>query len=90
MREGRLHTRAQLDEVIHEGAVRRLRPKVMTVFTDVVALAPILWASSLEPGADVTKRMAAPIVGGLVTSFVLELTIYPAIYVLWKGRGLKR
>ena len=85
-REGRLETRAQLDDAIYEGAVRRLRPKVMTVFTNVVALMPIMWASSLEPGADITKRMAAPIIGGLVTSFVLELTIYPAIYTLWKRR----
>jgi Cu(I)/Ag(I) efflux system membrane protein CusA/SilA len=87
-REGRMQTEAHLHEAIYEGAVRRLRPKVMTVFTDVVGLTPVLWASSMEPGADIAKRMAAPIVGGLVTSFILELTIYPAIYALWKRREL--
>ncbi|MEW6734783.1 MAG: efflux RND transporter permease subunit, partial [Acidobacteriota bacterium] len=84
-KEGRMAGFSDLREAIHEGAVKRLRPKVMTVFTDVVGLVPaVLWASAAETGVDVTKRMAAPIVGGLVTSFILELTIYPAIYAIWK------
>ncbi|MEW6734461.1 MAG: efflux RND transporter permease subunit [Acidobacteriota bacterium] len=81
---GRMVNFGDLREAIHEGAVKRLRPKVMTVFTDVVGLMPVMWASSMETGIDVTKRMAAPIVGGLITSFLLELTIYPAIYAIWK------
>lgn len=89
-REGRLRTVADLDRAIFEGAVRRLRPKVMTVGTDIIGLMPVMWASTTEIGADVTKRMAAPIVGGLVTSFLLELTVYPAIYALWKRRALVR
>jgi Cu(I)/Ag(I) efflux system membrane protein CusA/SilA len=88
--EGRMTSRRDLDAAIYEGAVKRLRPKVMTVFTDVVGLMPVMWAASMETGADVTQRMAAPIVGGLVTSFILELTIYPAIYALWKGAGLPK
>ena len=59
----------------------------MTVATTMIALVPIL--SSTGTGADVMKRIAAPMVGGLVSSFVLELTIYPAIFALWKGRGLR-
>jgi copper/silver efflux system protein len=81
---GHMMNFADLREAIHEGAVKRLRPKVMTVFTDVIGLMPVMWAASTETGIDVTKRMAAPIVGGLVTSFLLELTIYPAIYAIWK------
>lgn len=88
--EGRLNTRRDLDEAIHDGAVKRVRPKVMTVVTTIVALLPIMWAADTATGADVMKRMAAPMVGGLVTSFLLELTIYPAIFVLWKRRGLKK
>ncbi|MEQ1569112.1 MAG: efflux RND transporter permease subunit [Myxococcota bacterium] len=86
---GTLRTEADLREVIYEGAVRRVRPKVMTVFTDVVGLMPVMWAASTDAGADIAKRMAAPIVGGLCTSFLLELTIYPAIYFLWKRGQLQ-
>jgi Cu(I)/Ag(I) efflux system membrane protein CusA/SilA len=57
---------------------------MMTVMTTIVGLLPILWAATTETGADVMKRMAAPMVGGLVTSFILELTIYPAIYAIWR------
>jgi Cu(I)/Ag(I) efflux system membrane protein CusA/SilA len=81
---GRMQNFGDLDAAIHEGAVRRIRPKAMTVGTTMIGLMPILWASSLDIGADVMKRIAAPMVGGLVTSFVLELTIYPAIFALWK------
>jgi len=85
-REGRLKTRLDLRETIVEGAAKRLRPKLMTVATMIIGLVPVLWSSGT--GADVMKRIAAPMVGGLVTSFLLELTVYPAIFALWKGRGL--
>ena len=84
-KEGKMQTVDHLKESIHHGAVQRVRPKVMTVFTTTIGLLPIMWASTYEIGADVMKRMAAPMVGGLVTSFILELTIYPAIFLLWKG-----
>ncbi len=77
---------ADLREAIVEGAARRIRPKLMTVLTDMIGLLPVLWSTGT--GADVMKRIAAPLVGGLVTSFLLELTVYPAIFAIWKGRGL--
>ena len=79
---GRLRNKAELHEAIVEGAVRRIRPKFMTVATTFIALTPILWAQGA--GADVMKRIAAPMVGGLFTSFLLELVVYPAIYEVWK------
>ncbi len=72
------------DEAIVHGAVKRLRPKLMTVVAAFSGLLPIMWSTSA--GADVMKRIAAPMIGGLVTSFVLELLVYPAIYKLWKLR----
>jgi Cu(I)/Ag(I) efflux system membrane protein CusA/SilA len=84
--EDRLHTRDDLREAIVEGAAQRIRPKLMTVLTMMIGLVPVLWSSGT--GADVMKRIAAPMVGGLVTSFVLELLVYPAIFALWKGREL--
>ncbi len=83
---GRLRTRGDLVEAIVHGAVKRVRPKAMTVFAAFMGLLPIMWSTGT--GADVMKRIAAPMVGGLVTSFVLELLVYPAVYFLWKGRGL--
>jgi Cu(I)/Ag(I) efflux system membrane protein CusA/SilA len=85
-RTGRLTTRRDLREAIVEGSAKRLRPKLMTVATMSIGLLPVLWSTGT--GADVMKRIAAPMVGGLVTSFVLELLVYPAIFALWKGRGL--
>ncbi|HTP30005.1 MAG TPA: efflux RND transporter permease subunit, partial [Anaeromyxobacteraceae bacterium] len=85
-RRGRLHTRGDLVEAIVHGAVRRVRPKAMTVFAAFMGLLPIMWSTGT--GADVMKRIACPMVGGLVTSFALELLVYPAIYYLWKGRRL--
>ena len=85
-RAGLLRTRGDLVEAIVHGAVKRLRPKAMTVAAAFMGLLPIMWSTGT--GADVMKRIAAPMVGGLVTSFVLELLVYPAIYLLWKGRGL--
>ncbi|HSN25886.1 MAG TPA: efflux RND transporter permease subunit, partial [Kofleriaceae bacterium] len=84
--EGKLRTRADLREAIVEGAAHRIRPKLMTVLTMMIGLVPVLWSHGT--GADVMKRIAAPMVGGLVTSFLLELTVYPAIFAIWKRRGL--
>ena len=86
-REGRLRGRADLEEAVLEGAVGRLRPKLMTVTASFVGLLPLLWATG--SGADVMKRVAAPMVGGLVTSFLLELLVYPVLYLLWKQRELR-
>jgi Cu(I)/Ag(I) efflux system membrane protein CusA/SilA len=83
---GMLTTFADLREAIVDGAARRVRPKLMTVLTTVVGLAPILWSTGT--GADVMKRVAAPMVGGLTTSFLLELTVYPALFAIWKRRAL--
>lgn len=83
-REGRLRSRADLDEAIVHGAVKRARPKMMTVCAAFMGLLPILWSTAA--GADVMKRIAAPMIGGLVTSFLLELLVYPAIYKVWKWR----
>jgi len=85
-KEGKLGGPGDLTEAIVDGAARRIRPKLMTVMTTTIALLPILWSTGT--GADVMKRIAAPMVGGLVTSFVLELTIYPAIFSAWKQRSL--
>ncbi len=85
-REGRLNTKADLVGAIYEGAVRRVRPKIMTVATDIFGLLPILLSSAT--GTDVMQRIAAPIVGGLVTSAFMELTVYPVIFYLWKRRDL--
>ncbi len=83
-REGRLTTFADLKDAIVEGAAKRLRPKLMTVATMIIGLVPVLWSHGT--GADVMKRIAAPMVGGLVTSFLLELAVYPAIFAIWKRR----
>jgi Cu(I)/Ag(I) efflux system membrane protein CusA/SilA len=86
--EGRLRTFADLREAIVDGAAKRVRPKLMTVLTTMIGLVPVLWSTGT--GADVMKRIAAPMVGGLATSFLLELTVYPAIFAIWKGRELKK
>jgi copper/silver efflux system protein len=81
-KEGRLKSLADLQEAIRYGAVRRLRPKFMTVGTTFIGLVPIMW--SIGTGSDVMKRIAAPLVGGIFSSFFLELLIYPAVYQIWK------
>jgi Cu(I)/Ag(I) efflux system membrane protein CusA/SilA len=81
-REGRLRSLAELQEAILHGAVKRIRPKFMTVATMFLGLVPIMW--SVGTGADVMKRIAAPMVGGIFTSFALELMVYPVIYEIWK------
>ena len=83
-REGRLRSLAELHEAIVHGAVRRVRPKMMTVTAAFMGLMPIMW--SVGTGSDVMKRVAAPMVGGLATSFLLEQLVYPAVYALWKWR----
>jgi Cu(I)/Ag(I) efflux system membrane protein CusA/SilA len=85
-RAGRMNTRGDLTEAIIHGAVRRVRPKAMTVCAALMGLMPILW--SMGTGSDVMKRIAAPMVGGLVTSFLLELLVYPAIFDIWRRRQL--
>ena len=84
--DGKLRTHAELDEAIIHGAVKRARPKMMTVAAAFMGLLPIMWSTSA--GADVMKRIAAPMIGGLVTSFFLELLVYPAIYKVWKQREI--
>ncbi len=79
-------TREEAREAIFEGAVKRIRPKMMTVTTILAGLLPVLWSQGT--GADVMKRIAAPMVGGVMTSALLELVVYPAIYMVWKGRRL--
>jgi Cu(I)/Ag(I) efflux system membrane protein CusA/SilA len=80
----RPRTPRELVEAIVHGAVKRVRPKAMTVSAAFTGLLPILWSTGT--GADLMKRIAAPMVGGLITSFVLELLVYPAAYFLWKKR----
>ena len=81
-REGRMSSLSELREAIVHGAAKRLRPKFMTFATTCVGLFPIMWATGA--GSDVMKRIAAPMVGGIFTSFVLELLVYPAIYEVWR------
>ncbi|MCB0407868.1 MAG: efflux RND transporter permease subunit [Bdellovibrionales bacterium] len=88
-KDGKLNSFTDLKEAIHFGAVKRIRPKMMTVLTTFIALLPIMMASTANSGADAMKRMAAPMIGGILTSFLLELLVYPAIFALWKERSLK-
>lgn len=85
-RENEVMTISVLKQAIMEGAVQRIRPKMMTVMSGFIGLLPIMWASG--SGADLMKRIAAPMVGGLGTSFVMELAVYPAIYLLWKQKTI--
>jgi Cu(I)/Ag(I) efflux system membrane protein CusA/SilA len=80
--EGRLSTRADLRAAIIQGAAKRIRPKFMTMATMLFGLVPIMWATGT--GSDVMKHIAAPMVGGILTSFLMELMVYPAIYEIWK------
>jgi Cu(I)/Ag(I) efflux system membrane protein CusA/SilA len=86
VRAGTMRTRADLDDAIVHGAVKRVRPKLMTVVAAFMGLLPIMWSAGA--GADVMKRIAAPMVGGLATSFALELLVYPVLYALWRSRSL--
>jgi len=86
-KRGALNTTADLHDAIYHGAVKRVRPKAMTACVIIAGLAPILWSHGA--GADVMKRIATPMVGGVITSTIMELAVYPAIYFLWRSRGLK-
>jgi len=68
--------------------VKRVRPKMMTVMAIIMGLLPIMWSHG--SGADVMKRIAAPMIGGIVTSFILELVIYPVIFEIWRGRTIRK
>jgi Cu(I)/Ag(I) efflux system membrane protein CusA/SilA len=84
---GALRDRADVDAAVEHGAVERVRPKMMTVVAIIAGLLPILWSHGT--GADVMKRIAAPMVGGMISSTILTLVVIPAIYSLWKERGLR-
>ncbi len=86
--EGRISSLRNIEDAVMEGAVKRIRPKIMTVSVILAGLVPIMFSTGT--GADVMKRIAAPMVGGVITSTILELVIYPAIYVIWKEWELKR
>jgi Cu(I)/Ag(I) efflux system membrane protein CusA/SilA len=88
VREGRLRSRDDIVEAHAEGTVRRLRPKVMTVATMGASLLPLLWADGA--GAEIMKRVAAPMLGGLVTSALLTLEVLPVIYTIWRSAQLRR
>ncbi len=85
---GQMRTMEDLYAAVREGAVQRIRPKIMTVCAILFGLLPILWSPATQSGSDVMKRIATPMIGGIVTSAVLELLLYPVIYVLWKKRAL--
>jgi Cu(I)/Ag(I) efflux system membrane protein CusA/SilA len=87
-KEGKLKSLQDLRESVMYGAVKRIRPKMMTVSVILAGLIPIMFSHGT--GADVMKRIAAPMVGGVVTSTILELVIYPAIYMIWRGREFKK
>ncbi len=84
IRQGKMRTKEDLEEAIVHGAVKRIRPKMMTVMAMFMGLIPIMW--SMGTGADVMKRIAAPMIGGIFTSFIMELLVYPPIYAIWKWR----
>ncbi len=87
-KKGLLKTAKDLEEAVIHGAVKRVRPKLMTVTAAFMGLVPIMWA--LGTGSDVMKRIAAPMIGGLFSSFALELLVYPVVFYLWKQRELKK
>jgi Cu(I)/Ag(I) efflux system membrane protein CusA/SilA len=84
VRQGRMKTFQDLKEAIIHGAVKRIRPKMMTVTAMFMGLIPIMW--SMGTGSDMMKRIAAPMIGGVFTSFIMELLVYPPIYAIWKWR----
>lgn len=87
--EGRMNNVRDLHDAVVEGAVQRIRPKIMTVCAILFGLLPIMWSPPTEAGADMMKRIATPMIGGVITSAMLELLIYPLIYVLWRKRELE-
>ena len=87
VREGRMATAQDLREAIVEGAVQRVRPKIMTVAAIMGGLLPIMWTTGT--GADVMKRIAAPMIGGMVSSTILTLIVIPVLYFIWKRRIMR-
>jgi len=85
--KGRMLTLGDLTQAIHHGAVKRIRPKIMTICVIIAGLVPIMWSHGA--GADVMKRIAAPMVGGVITSGLMELMVFPVIYFMWRGLKLK-
>src|SRR6185503_13266582 len=88
LREGHVHSNADVQQAAIEGAVQRLRPKLMTVCAVLASLIPILWETGI--GSDVMKPIAAPIVGGMITSTIHVLILVPVFFVMMKERALKR
>jgi Cu(I)/Ag(I) efflux system membrane protein CusA/SilA len=86
--EGRMNSLSDLYAAVREGAVQRIRPKMMAVSAILFGLLPIMWSPDYQAGADIMKRIAAPMIGGVVTSAILNLIIYPVIYVMWRKRQL--
>jgi Cu(I)/Ag(I) efflux system membrane protein CusA/SilA len=84
---GLLRNAADLHQAVLNGAAKRIRPKFMTVATMAIGLLPILWSQG--PGSDLMKRIAVPMVGGLTSSFLMELLVYPVVYMIWKQRELR-
>ncbi len=88
--DGRMRSMDDLRAAIMDGAVNRVRPKVMTICAILFGLLPIMWSPTTQSGADVMKRIAAPMIGGIVTSGILELLLYPVIYAFWRQRHLAK
>jgi copper/silver efflux system protein len=86
IKNGRMRNLTDLRDAIYHGAVRRVRPKAMTAAVIIAGLLPIMWSSG--SGADVMKRIATPMIGGVVTSVIMELVVFPAVYYLWRSRSL--
>jgi len=87
LKHGRMHNLGDLTQAIHHGAVKRIRPKIMTICVIIAGLVPIMWSHGA--GADVMKRIAAPMVGGVITSGLMELLVFPVIYFMWRGLKLR-
>ena len=88
VRNGRMLNLGDLKQAIHHGAVKRIRPKIMTICVIIGGLVPIMWSHGA--GADVMKRIAAPMIGGVITSGLMELLVFPVIYFMWRGLKLKQ
>src|SRR5262249_38016874 len=86
--QGRMNGIEDLYAAVIEGAVQRVRPKIMTVCAIIFGLLPIMWSPVYQAGADVMKRIATPMIGGVISSAILNLLIYPVIYVIWRKRSL--
>src|ERR1700748_977340 len=87
-REGRMATMSDLSAAVREGAVKRIRPKIMTVCAILFGLLPIMWSPATQAGADVMKRIAAPLIGGGGTYEIIDMLFLPVIYVIWRKREL--